>query len=165
MDLDDAERDVFQHVRTRNYFDFAADVTGPLENAQFAFDNVNTKSNDSLPNFPSVIYAYRAVPYGPLTGLAFSEYEMSRSEMESLIKAQMAEVSPLLFTADVIEVNKHVFQPHFDPHAIKKGVYNALAALQGHRGTYWLSALNGYAGSTVLWQKAYTLVQNHFPKK
>lgn len=165
MDLDYAEFEVFKHVATRNYYDFAANVSGPLADQPFNFANVNVESSSSLPTSPSVIGAGRSLPYGPIAGLAFADHDVCFDEMETIIKAQMAEVPPYLFTAVVLVANKHVFQPHFNAQAIKDGVYNALTALQGHKHTYWLSALVGYADSTVLWQKAYTLVQTYFPKK
>ena len=165
MDLNYAEFEVFKHVTTKSYYDFAANITGPLADQSFNFVNVNTEGTHSLPSSPSVISASRSANYGPLAGLAFADHETCSYEMESVIKSQMAEVPAYLFNASVFLINKHVFLPHFSAHAIKEGVYNALAALQGHKSTYWLSALVGYADSTVLWQKAYTLVQTYFPKK
>ena len=165
MDLDYSEYEVFKHVTTRNYYDFAANVTGPLANQSFGILNINTESSISFPTFPSVLGASRNIPFGPIAGYAFADNEICFDEMVGLIKSQLAEVPPYLFTAAVVQVNQHVFQPHFSAQAIKDGVYNALAKLQGHKNTYWLSALVGYADSTVLWQKAYTLVQTNFPKK
>ena len=165
MDLDFAEYEVFKHVLTRSYYDFAVDVTGPLENTTFSFANVNAVDEGAFPSSPAVLSFERMIPYGPLAGVAFAEPSVCPYEVESVIRAQIKEIPDSLFTADVVALNRHVFQPHFTAEAIRSGVYNSLAALQGFKNTYWLSALVGYADSTVLWQKAFTLVANKFPKK
>ena len=162
---------MYHFLRTRYYFDFRVDINDiGVTTLLLNVANINLAFPGSYPSLPSVITLgdnrnQRAQPYGALAGYASSDDAITSNDMRNKVLSSI-KMLPSSFNASLKAFNFHVFQPYFSLDSLKtKKPYKALASLQGKHSTFWLSALNGYADSAVLWQKSKTLVDLHFPSK
>ncbi|AVK76515.1 hypothetical protein pneo_cds_908 [Pandoravirus neocaledonia] len=164
--LDAAERRLFDQVRKRYYFTGTINAAGPVaQGGAFNMLNADPTTPFGTPVLPAVTQITRGLPYGPVQFKATSETPVTIDAMRQLVVQQLARMPASLLTnaTAVDQFLLHAFQPHFTDAELARpgGAYAALAALQGHRATYYLGALKNFAVTYQLWQAAYDLVAAH----
>jgi len=171
LDLTNEEKSLFQNVETRDYFSYRIDVTGgSLQNlGPWNIFNINPTNPYQLPTFPCAIFISRMLAYGPYQGWATSLSPISDSDMQNIIVQQLAKLPSDLVIATLATDTPnyhHQFQPHFNLKGLSgHSPYTTLDHLQGKKSTFWTGALASFGSSSQIWQRTYTLIEKHFPKK
>lgn len=167
LQLTSEEINVFKDVRVRDYFGSEVNVSGPISNLTTGFTllNIDLFTPDHYPPLPATTSLRRDLPYGPAAAYSVSNVPITDADMIAVIDQQLASIPPSLLTnVTLTELDRHVFQPYFTVDALAQSPtpYTNIASLQGHRHTYWLSALPAFAESVILWQRSLNITNEYF---
>jgi hypothetical protein len=165
---DAIERHLFKDVRQHYFFTGTVDVAGPLDQQRFVIQNTDLSSIFIVPFDASPTSIARVyIPYGPAQTQVVSPYPISTVEARAIAQQAFDRVPvSLLTSANVSIFFKHgAYGPVFTTQSLRAPIspFARLEALQGHRHTYWTSALNTIlAGTTHIWNNNMRLVQKFF---
>lgn len=172
-DLDTQEQAIFNQVGTRNYWWGTADLTAPsaVHSADAFNMQIRNLSDPFLtPPYPSLILVNRgSTNQRPAAWYAASGVQqLSDSAITTIINNNAATMTGLgaLSSFTITDFNFHEYQPFVKNVTALTAVpnlYTRIKNLQGYRHTYYTGGLVGYAGSFIVWENAYNLVQAHFP--
>jgi hypothetical protein len=173
-DLDDTEERIFSQVGTRNYWWGTANLTGnavfPVAGG-FSLQIRNLTDPFQTPPYPSLIQVSRAdANQQPAAWYAASGTQKIADPILALkvlhdfgvLKNGLGFFDSVALT----DFNFHEYQPfvkNVTALATSPTLYTQIANIQGHRHTYYVGALTGYAGTYIVWENAYKLVQHYFP--
>jgi len=173
FDLDSREQDIFNQVGTRNYWWGTADLTAPsaVHSADAFSMQIRTLSDPFLtPPYPSLNLVNRgSTNQRPAAWYAASGVQkLNDSAITTIINSDAATMVSLgaLSSFTITDFNFHEYQPfvkNVSALTASPNLYTRIASLQGYRHTYYVGGLVGYAGSFIVWENAYNLVQAHFP--
>lgn len=172
FDLSPEESTLFSQFEANYYMAIAVNVSsGSLSNSPFTIYNVDINNPPSFQSqLPSLSTLTRNFPAGPVAAYVNSDSEVPLTYNQALKLATdgFAKIpSTLLSGFNVVEVNYHLYNPHFKRQALasRPSADTRFANLQGKQNTYWVGAATRYDASSVVWNQAYELINSNFPVK
>jgi hypothetical protein len=172
-DLDDEETAIFSQIGVRNYWWGTANISGQQTSGGFSVQ-LRTLTGDPFQSapYPGLLQVMRPNVVIPPAAWYAASGVHPLTDAEIAIKVQnhfntMISAPISLFDSVAItEFHRHQYQPHVTnvtALAVSPNLYKRISNLQGHRHTYYVGATEGYAGSFIVWENSYRLVQTYFP--
>lgn len=157
FDLDSIEAGLFNKFAWSGYYAALVNVTGlPTENG---FQNAALDTQFNLPPLPAV-YSMSATEVADIWLVRYgSQGSMSPDEVQVAILSSVSRIREAIVTnaasLAAVEIlafaNHQPFNIHVSAEDINNGFYNNLAALQGHRRTWYSGATFFGASSSDIW--------------
>jgi len=183
------EEAVFNNVQVFNFWGGEVFLTGNKTNGQFQMINADFTSPFLEPIYPGLLLVQKEYPnLRPAAFLAGAGTQLSNAAILTLLNSQFAQWASygLLDSWNITDVHYHPYLPHAAPGSLacqpsptpynvtpaahnitvcEPNLYTLLKLLQGHRNTYYTGGLTAYAGTYIVWEHAYHLIQNYFPSQ
>jgi len=156
---DALEKKLFKHVRTNYYYAGVVQPEGPLEQqGNFLLQNTDLDSIFWTPFVTAPTVIGRTVPYGPAQTQTVATHQTDINTIQELARQNFLRIPDTLLTNAttlLLEYQHGSYGPHFTLESLgdDPSPYAVLNDLQGHRRTYWTSALNSVIASTTqIWE-------------
>lgn len=173
FDLSIEEIVLFSQLVAQGYLALATTFTeGPLTAGQsFSINNVDPTRPQSfnLPQMPNLSIFSRGLPVGPAAAWVNAQSSLiPASVLLSIAETQFQGVpSALLSNVSIFAWSLHQYGAHWNnwAQALSPSPDTAIRKLQGAQNTYWVGAALTLEGSNVVWNHAYNLIHENFPRK
>jgi hypothetical protein len=171
-DLDDDENAIFSQIGVRNYWWGTANISGPTTSGGFSVQ-LRSLNGDPFqtPPYPGLIQVQRPNVVIPPAAWYAASGAQPLTDAQIAVKVQnhfntlRTQPVGLFDSVSITEFNYHQYQPYVKnvtALAVSPTLYTRIGNLQGHRHTYWVGATEGYAGTYVVWENSYRLIQTYF---